>query len=173
MKKGAILTVIFALYASLSMAATALPVDTAAEFLKGNIDAADLLLIGFYDTDASGACTDGTYDTYAATNQVGTAAGYSLHASGSYTTSTTGSVAFIQSESFSTVTSLVATLSGATFTDADCIVIFADLDANNLDTGDPAIYQSDITSISPAGEDVTITFPADDSTNALIRMTVP
>lgn len=160
--------------AYVGFAANAMPVGTAADFLEGAINVDDSYYITFYDTDASGACLDGTYDTFSATNQVGTSTGYALHTSGSYTTSTSGSVAFIQSESFSGVSSLVLTLSSATFTDADCLVIYQDTNSSGgTNTGDVALYQSDITSISPSSEDVTITFPADDSSNALIRITVP
>lgn len=171
----AVFTLIFSLFAGLSIAATDMPLAAGEAFLEGVINTTDRYHVVFYDTDASGACIDTTYDTYVNTNQVPDATTeYELHDGGPYTTSSTGSVAWILSESFDQVTSLVMTLTSATFTDADCLIIYHDTDADDeASTGDIAIYKSDITSISPSGDDVNITFPADGSGTALIQMTVP
>lgn len=161
-----------------SFGASKIPVGTAAEFLEGDILDTGRIHAVFYDTDGDGSCTDGTtYATYVNTLQVPDATTeYELHdgIGGAYTTSTSGSTAFIQSESFSNVTSLVWTISSATFTDADCIVYYYDTDDDDeASTGDVALHQQDITSISPVAEDVPVTHPADDASNALFRMTVP
>lgn len=146
------------------------------EFMQDAIEvySGNYVLAAFYDTDGSGACEDGTYDTYVNTNQTGTAAGYVIgNGTGtSYTTGISGAVVYI--DDFSTETANVTTLSSATMVDADCIVLYASVaDTTTLAANDPAIYYSVITSISPTAEDVTITFPTDDASNAIVRVTVP
>lgn len=166
-----ILAIVFALPV---FAATDMPLGTGEAFLKGEIDASGKIYAVFYDTDGSGACMNTTYDTYVSTNATGVTTGYGIHVTGSYTTASSGSTAWIQSESFSSVTSLVTTLSTATMTDADCMVYYYDTDASSTaNTGDKAIYKTDITSISPVTEDVTITHPGDAVSTALVRLAVP
>lgn len=176
MKRVIGLVVFFVMvFVGISYAAPTMSPNAAVDFLEGDILDSGRAHFVFYATSADGSCTDGTYNTYINTAQVPDATTeYELTDAAPWTATSSGRVAFIQSESFSQVTSLVMTISSATFSNADCIVLYYDTDNDDeASTGDVALYMSSITSISPSAEDVNITFPADDSSNALIRITTP
>lgn len=136
---------------------TAFPTSAKKEFLDGIHDSADTYKIAFYtDTATYGAATT----AYSATNEVSgtnyTAGGYTLDTRTSNTSGTTAWIDFAD-EVASTVTF------GST---AKCVIIY-----NDTEAGDPAIYVGNLASaVQPSAGTLTITFPAADATNAIVRI---
>jgi hypothetical protein len=136
---------------------TAFPTSAKKEFLDGVHLAANTYKIAFYtDTATYGAATT----AYSATNEVSgtgyTAGGYTLDTRASNTSGTTAWLDFAD-EVASTVTFTSA---------AKCVIIY-----NDTVAGDPAIYVGNLASaVQPSAGTLTVTFPAADATNAIVRV---
>lgn len=149
------------LFASVAFGATYMPVTTKQEILKGDMLDSQVYKVAFYTATAT---CDATFTAYTATNEVGTAGGYNVGSTG-FTTATSGTTAYI--DDFTEETANVVTLTSATFgSAAACGIIYNDTHAS-----DQVLIVFDISpTISPTAEDVTITFPTDDATNAIVRI---
>lgn len=163
MKKAALFTLIITLLASVALAATWMPTTTKQEILEGAINQGDTFMIAFYDSSATCDATfNSSAGTYTATNEVGTAGGYSL---GTLTTAIDTTTAYVSEFSADADHDNVITLSSVTFAGAVCGIIY---DATHA--SDQILVGFTMTSISPSAEDVTITFPADGASTAIVRI---
>lgn len=141
--------------------ATYVPTTTKQEILKGDIQDGHSYKVAFYTATAT---CDATFAAYTATNEVGTAGGYAIGSTG-YTTGVSGTTAYI--DDFTEESANVVTLSSATFgSPAACGIVYDDTHAS-----DQVLFAFDISpTIQPSAEDVTLTLPTDDASNAIIRI---
>lgn len=169
-----------------AFSATYMPTTTKQEILKGDIQDGHTYKIAFFGSTQT---CDATFTAWSGTNEVSnTATGYSVGTS--YTTAVSGTTAYI--DDFSGEVANVITLSSATFsTNSDCTAANTPADCctgsgtgtcgttgatcgiiyNDTHASDQALIVFDISpAILPTAEDVTITFPTDDATNAIVRI---
>lgn len=136
---------------------TAIPTSFKKDILDGVHETGDTYKIAFYtDTATYGAATT----AYSATNEVSgtgyTAGGYTLDTRAS---ATSGTTAFLDwaDEVASTVTFSSA---------AKCVMIY-----NDTAAGKNAVYVGNLaSSVQPTAGTLTVTFPAADASNAIVRV---
>ena len=160
-----VISLIFAIFVMVgcaAYAATYMTLNAKEEILQGELlNASDTYKIAFYDS--SSTCSASFGDSYTTTNLVGLVGGYTV--STNFTTNSLNTAAWI--DDFSEESANVITLGTVTFSAAsDCAIIY-----NDSHTTDDVLLIFDISPpIQPSSETVTLTFPTDDSDNAIIRL---
>lgn len=143
--KRFLLTLVLLAFALPAMAVTSMPAATKLAYLQGDIQDAYVTYLVLYDAGTT-ACNNSTYDSYVNTNQTPAAESYALGAT-TWATATTAA----RLDQFATlgVDDTHQFTSTGAIVIADCAVVYVDSNnSSSLNTGDVAIYRSDITEVS-------------------------